>query len=97
MGDSVQLEKELTLTEITYTNLRRHLTVVLDQVGNDHEFVIVRRRGKKSVAMIPAEELTGLMETAYLLRSPAMKRRLLEAKELTTGVSLEDAREKLGL
>lgn len=36
-------------------------------------------------------------ETAYLLQSDAMRRRLLEAKERTEGISIEDAREKLGI
>jgi antitoxin YefM len=69
----------LALTEITYTSLRRRLTVVLDHVGTEHEFVIVRRRGKKGVAMIPADELTGLIETMHLLRSPRNSRRLFNA------------------
>jgi len=33
--------------------------------------VIVRRRGSPDVALVPAEELAGLMETAHLLQSPA--------------------------
>jgi len=65
--------------EITYANFQRRLTAVLDRVSNDQEVVIVRRRGGKNVAMIPAEELTGLMETAHLLRSPRNARRLLAA------------------
>jgi PHD/YefM family antitoxin component YafN of YafNO toxin-antitoxin module len=36
-------------------------------------------------------------ETAYLLRSEVMKRRLLEAKRRTEGVSLEEVRDKLGI
>jgi len=42
-------------------------------------------------------ELESERETAYLLRSKTMKRRLLGAKERTTGISLRDAREKLGI
>ena len=56
--------------ETTYTSLRERLASVLDQVANDQEVVIVRRRGAKDVALIPAEELASLMETAHLLRSP---------------------------
>src|ERR1019366_7271587 len=56
--------------ETTYTSLRERLASVLDQVANDHEVVIVRRRGAKDVALIPADELAGLLETAHLLRSP---------------------------
>lgn len=38
-----------------------------------------RRRGSPDVAIIAADELAGLTETAYLLRSPKNARRLLEA------------------
>jgi antitoxin YefM len=41
--------------------------------------VIVRRRGMRDVALIPASELAGLMETAHLLRAPENSRRLLTA------------------
>jgi antitoxin YefM len=65
--------------ETTYTRLRQNLADVLNQVADDQEVVIVRRRGGPDVALIPAEELTSLMETAHLLRSPANARRLLTA------------------
>ena len=65
--------------ETTYTRLRERLAAVLDQVANDREVVIVRRRRAKDVALIPAEELSGLLETAHLLRSPRNARRLLAA------------------
>jgi antitoxin YefM len=62
--------------ETTYTSLRQRLASVLDQVSNDQEVVIVRRRGARDVAMIPADELESLMETAHLLRSPKNAQRL---------------------
>lgn len=65
--------------ETTYTSLRQRLAAMLDRVVEDREVVIVRRRGAKDVALIPAEELAGLMETAYLLRSPKNASRLLKA------------------
>lgn len=65
--------------ETTYTRLRDNLATVLDQVANDQEVVIVRRRGAPDVALIPAEELAGLKETAHLLQSPANAKRLLTA------------------
>ena len=46
---------------------------------DQQETVIVRRKGARDVALIPAAELTGLMETAHLLRSPRNARRLLTA------------------
>ena len=66
-------------TETTYTSLRENLASVLDQVVDQQETVIVRRRGSRDVALIPASELTGLLETAHLLRSPQNARRLLAA------------------
>ena len=65
--------------ETTYTNLRQELASVLDRVVDDQEVVIVRRRGARDVALIPASELASLTETAHLLRSPKNARRLLSA------------------
>jgi antitoxin YefM len=65
--------------ETTYTTLRAGLAGFLDQVTDDREVVFVRRRGARDVAILPADELAGLMETAYLLRSPKNAERLLGA------------------
>ena len=65
--------------ETTYTSLRERLASVLDQVADDQEVVIVRRRGAKDVALVPAGELASLMETAHLLRSSRNAERLLAA------------------
>ena len=65
--------------ETTYTALRRKLASFLDQVTDDREVLIVRRRGARDVAILPADDLSSLMETAYLLRSPKNAKRLLEA------------------
>ncbi|MGA7342756.1 MAG: type II toxin-antitoxin system prevent-host-death family antitoxin [Terracidiphilus sp.] len=66
-------------TETTYTALRENLASYLDQATGDRETIIVKRRGAPDVAIIAADELAGLMETAYLLRSPANAKRLLES------------------
>ena len=42
-------------------------------------------------------EIESEKETAYLLKSDNMKRRLLEAKERKTGIPFEEALEKLGI
>jgi antitoxin YefM len=65
--------------ETTYTALREKLAGFLDQVTDDREVVFVRRRGARDVAIIAADELSGLMETAHLLRSPKNAERLLGA------------------
>lgn len=50
--------------------------------------------------IVPIElwrEIESEKETAYLLTSENMKRRLLEAKERTDGISFKEACEKLGV
>jgi antitoxin YefM len=63
----------------TYTQARDGLAGLLDQVTHNREVVVIQRRGEEEVAMIAASELESLMETAYLLRSPANAERLLTA------------------
>lgn len=65
--------------ETSYLSLRENLAGVLDQVVDRQEAVIVRRRGSRDVALVPATELAGLIETAHLLRSPRNAKRLLMA------------------
>jgi antitoxin YefM len=64
---------------INYTKARETLASVLDRVASTRECVVIKRRGHEDIAMIPADELSGLMETAHLLRSPKNAKRLLEA------------------
>ena len=64
--------------EITYTQARDALARLLDEVTQDREIVIIKRRGNDA-ALIAADELPSLIETAYLLRTPANAQRLLEA------------------
>lgn len=65
--------------QTTYTQARDGLAKLLDQVTHDREIVVIHRRGEEEVAVIAASELESLMETAYLLRSPANGERLLSA------------------
>ncbi len=65
--------------QTTYTQARDGLAKLLDQVTHDREVVVIQRRGEEEVAMIASSELESLMETAYLLRSPANAERLLSA------------------
>jgi len=56
--------------------------------------------GNPTAVIVPIDlwrEIASERETAYLLRSETMKRRLLEARERREGMSLEEVREKLGI
>jgi antitoxin YefM len=90
------------MTETTYTNLRDNLASVLDRVIDDQETVIVRRKGARDVALLPASELSSLMETDYLLRSPKNAKRLLGAvRRAKRGqlrkMTIEELRREVGL
>ena len=90
------------IRETTYSGARRNLAALMDQVTDTREPVWIRRRGKESVALISAEDLSSLMETDYLLRSPRNAERLLEAKaELEAGggtvMDVDQLREHVGL
>jgi antitoxin YefM len=69
--------------ESSYTNLRRNLALMLDRVADDREMITVRLPDGRKVAIIPADELARLFETAHLLRSPKNARRLLNAVRRT--------------
>lgn len=50
-----------------------------EQVAENHEVLIINRRDGENVALISESDLKSLVETVYLLRSPANGRRLLAA------------------
>lgn len=88
--------------ETTYTDARARLARWMDRVTEDRETVVIRRRNAAAVAMIAADELESLMETAHLLRSPKNAERLLAALARARsgeGVpqTVEELRAELGL
>ena len=88
--------------QTTYTQARANLAALMDKAVDDKVPVYITRRNGKRVAMIDADEYESLMETAYLLSSPANARRLLEAIEQAdrgegTIMTIEELRRTVGL
>ncbi len=88
--------------EFTYSGAREQFATLLDRVTKDREVVIIQRRGAEDVAMIAADELASLTETAYLLRSPQNAERILSAlaralKKEGKPQSIDDLRRGVGL
>lgn len=86
----------------SYTQARASLAKLLDEVIHNREIVVIQRRGSEDVALISADELSSLLETAYLLRSPRNAERLLTAlgralKNETSPQSIEELRKEVGL
>ncbi len=88
--------------QTSYTDARAHLAELLDRASRDRETVIITRRGAPDVALVAADELASLQETAHLLRSPANARRLLAALQRSLAGDVEpgsvaELRTELGL
>ena len=88
--------------ETSYTEARTNFAQLLNRVTQDGEIVVIKRHGQENVAMIPASELSSLLETAYLLRSPKNAQHLLEAlRESLAGegtpMTVEEMRGESGL
>jgi antitoxin YefM len=66
---------------MSYTESRAKYAEVLDAVVNDREEVVITRAGHEPVVIVSLEDFESLRETAYLMRSPANARRLLDAME----------------
>ncbi len=88
--------------QTTYSKARANLATLLDQVTEQREIVVINRRGSEDVVMVAAAELSGLLETAHLLRSPKNAQRLLTALHRATSRKLkprplEKFRKEIGL
>ncbi|MFH1489330.1 MAG: type II toxin-antitoxin system prevent-host-death family antitoxin [Pseudomonadota bacterium] len=87
--------------QTTYTHARARLASLIDEVTKNREVVIIQRRGSEDVAMITADELAGILETAHLLRSPKNAQRLLSAldrvrKGAGTAQTIDEFRSEVG-
>jgi antitoxin YefM len=67
------------MIEISYSRARAQLAKLLDEVTENGETVVIRRRKGEAVAIIATSELSALTETANLLRFPRNAQRLLAA------------------
>ena len=86
----------------SYSKARANLAQLCNEVALNKEIVIIKRRNAEDVALISASELSSLVETTHLLRSPKNARRLLTA--LNRAISrteepstVDDLRKEFGL
>ena len=89
-------------TKTTYSHARENLASLWDEVEDSREAAVIQRRGHEDMALIPADELSSLRETAYLLRSPENAARLLAAmtrarRGKSDSIALVTLRRELGL
>jgi antitoxin YefM len=85
----------------TYSQARANLAKLLTAASDDKEIVLINRRNAEDVAMISSSELSSLLETAHLLRSPRNAQRLLTAlnralSRTESPTTVDDLKEELG-
>ncbi|AUM18668.1 type II toxin-antitoxin system prevent-host-death family antitoxin [Rhodococcus ruber] len=66
---------------MSYSESCARYAEVLDSVVNDREEIVITRSGHEPVVIVSLADFESLRETAYLTRSPANARRLLDAME----------------
>ena len=62
-----------------YSELRKNLSSMMDEVLLSHTPLIITRESKKPVVMISLEDFNDYEETLYLMRSPANRERILSS------------------
>ncbi len=88
--------------ETTYSQARMNLASLLDQVCDESQIIVIKRRNQKNVALIAEDELSSLLECVYLLRSPENAQRLFRSlasaqTEDATPQTLAELKEELGI
>lgn len=87
----------------TYSETRENFASKWDEVESSRDPLIISRRGHEDLALLPADELRGIMETAHLMRSPKNAARLLASLERSANhkkkrtESIEALKQSLGL
>lgn len=56
---------------VTFSEARNKLKTILDQVFNDADYTVITRRDADDAVVMSLEYFNSLLETVYLLKSPA--------------------------
>ena len=67
------------LDAISYSEARKNLATIMDNVCDDSDVVVITRRKARPVVLMSLDEYNSIQEPAYLLRSQANAERLLES------------------
>ena len=56
---------------VTFSKAKDDLKLILDQVAEDADYTIIRRRAAEDAVVMSWDTFNSFQETVYLLRSPA--------------------------
>lgn len=80
----------MAMDVISYTSFRSNLAKKMKEVCDNHFGLIVTRKNKETVVVISLEDYQAMEETAYLLKSPANAKELIESlKEADEGKTVK--------
>jgi antitoxin YefM len=81
---------------VTYTSARKNLKNILDNVCNNSQPILIKRKKGGNVVILSEEEFNSFDETAYLNASPKNKKHLHDSlKELEEGCVFETSLDEL--
>lgn len=63
----------------SYREAKENLDTLLDKIEKENSIGVITRKGHKDIAVLPAKELSSLLETIYLLRCPVNAERIFAA------------------
>lgn len=76
--------------DVSYSEVRQNLKANIAIVQDTHEPIFITSHKKRQAVLMSYADYSALEETAYLLRSPAMAKRLLESiEDMKTGKGFE--------
>ena len=64
-----------------YSELRANMKYYLDGVIRDNEPLVVHRQGAESVVVISLDDYNAMVETEYLMKSPAMMKAIHQGED----------------
>lgn len=75
------MDKGVVMDALTYTQVRKNFSGVMNKVCDKHEPLIITRQKSDPVVMMSLADYNAIEETLYLLRSPKNAERLSKAIE----------------
>lgn len=64
---------------VSYSEARQGLKNIMDEACSNHEPILITRRKSESVVLLSLEDYESILESEYLLSSPANATRLIQS------------------
>jgi len=75
---------------VSMTEARNNLKAIFDSVFHDNDEVVIHRKGRENVVVIPFDEYNSIKETNYLLSSENNRKHLIKSiNQLREGKTVE--------